>query len=68
MIATIAFWAGIAAFVLAGIMLILVVFGFWHARRTHEDEELVVHNDHLVIKSEEHEGNGQAKDAEAVTV
>ena len=27
-IATIAFWAGIAAFVLAGIMLVLVAFGF----------------------------------------
>jgi hypothetical protein len=36
-IATIAFWAGIAAFVLAGIMAVLVAFGFWHARRTPED-------------------------------
>ena len=30
----IALWAGIAAFVLAGVMALLVAFGFWHARRT----------------------------------
>jgi len=56
-IATIAFWAGIAAFALAGIMAILVAFGFWHARRTTEDEELTVHADHLVISSEETNGS-----------
>ncbi|MGO8825207.1 MAG: hypothetical protein ACLQU9_08200 [Acidimicrobiales bacterium] len=67
-IATIAYWAGIAAFVLAGIMLVLVAFGFWHARRTREDEELHVRNDHLVVKSEGQDGNGHVKDVEAVTV
>jgi hypothetical protein len=39
----IALWAGIAAFVLAGIMALLVAFGFWHARRTPPDTELTVH-------------------------
>jgi hypothetical protein len=39
----IALWAGIAAFVLAGIMALLVAFGFWHARRTPQDKELTVH-------------------------
>jgi hypothetical protein len=39
----IALWAGIAAFVLAGIMAVLVAFGFWHARRTPVDQELAVH-------------------------
>ena len=65
-IATIAFWAGIAAFILAGIMLVLVAFGFWHARRVREDEELVVHNDHLLVKSEEHDGNGKVVEPAAV--
>src|SRR5271157_1268417 len=65
-LATIAFWAGIAAFVLAGIMAVLVAFGFWHARRTRADEELVVHNDHLVVSTEQ-DGNGHVKDVEAVT-
>jgi hypothetical protein len=39
----IALWAGIAAFVLAGVMALLVAFGFWHARRTPADAELAVH-------------------------
>jgi hypothetical protein len=39
----IALWAGIAAFVLAGIMALLVALGFWHARRTPSDAELAVH-------------------------
>jgi hypothetical protein len=39
----IALWAGIAAFVLAGVMAILVAFGFWHARRTPSDAELAIH-------------------------
>jgi hypothetical protein len=39
----IALWAGIAAFVLAGVMALLVAFGFWHARRTPEDAELALH-------------------------
>jgi hypothetical protein len=41
--ALIALWAAIAAFVLAGIMALLVAFGFWHARRTPADAELEVH-------------------------
>ena len=39
----IALWAAIAAFVLAGVMALLVAFGFWHARRTPADAELAVH-------------------------
>jgi hypothetical protein len=39
----IALWAGIAAFVLAGITALLVAFGFWHARRTPEEAELALH-------------------------
>lgn len=39
-IGTIAFWAGIAAFVLAFIMAILVSLGFWHARRTPDQAEI----------------------------
>ncbi len=39
-IGTIAFWAGIAAFVLAFVMAILVGLGFWHARRTPEQAEI----------------------------
>ena len=38
--ATIALIAGISAFVLAGLMAILVAFGFWHARRTDESTEI----------------------------
>jgi hypothetical protein len=41
----IALWAGIASFVLAGIMAILVAFGFWHARRTPIELELAVHSE-----------------------
>ena len=37
----IALWAGIAAFVLAGVMALLVVLGFWHARRVPADKELL---------------------------
>jgi hypothetical protein len=36
----IAFWAAIAAFVLAAVMALLVGLGFWHARRTPSDAEL----------------------------
>jgi hypothetical protein len=39
----IALWAAIAAFVLAGVMAVLVAFGFWHARRTPAEVELEVH-------------------------
>lgn len=38
---TIAFWAGIAAFCLAFVMAVLVGFGFWHARRTPEETEIL---------------------------
>jgi hypothetical protein len=41
--ATIALIAAIAAFVLAGVMALLVAFGFWHARRTPSDSELAIH-------------------------
>lgn len=37
----IAFWAGIAAFILAAVMVFLVVLGFWHARRVAEDATLL---------------------------
>jgi hypothetical protein len=37
----IALWAGIAAFILAGLMLLLVGFGFWHSRRVKADAELL---------------------------
>jgi hypothetical protein len=38
---TIAFWASIASFCLAFIMAVLVAFGFWHARRTPAEAELL---------------------------
>ncbi len=41
--ATIALWGAIAAFVLAGLMALLVLFGVLHARRTNEAEELLHH-------------------------
>ena len=41
--ATIAHIAAIAAFVLAGLMALLVGLGFWHARRTADSKELAVH-------------------------
>jgi hypothetical protein len=41
--ATIALIAGIAAFVLAGVMAVLVAFGFWHSRRTPSEAELAIH-------------------------
>jgi hypothetical protein len=37
----IALWAGVAAYALAAIMLFLVLLGFWHARRTPSDAELL---------------------------
>ena len=42
-LATIALIASISAFVLAGILALLVAFGFWHARRTPETDEIAVH-------------------------
>ena len=47
--ATIALIAAISAFILAGLMALLVGFGFWHARRTGEDEELAIHTDHVEL-------------------
>jgi uncharacterized SAM-binding protein YcdF (DUF218 family) len=39
--ATIALWAGIAAFILAALMAILVGLGFWHSRRVPDTAELL---------------------------
>jgi hypothetical protein len=41
--ATIAFWGAIAAFVVAGLMALLVLFGVLHARKTDEAKELLTH-------------------------
>ena len=38
----IALWGAIVSFVLAGLMALLVAFGFWHARRTPADIELAL--------------------------
>src|SRR5580692_1727380 len=48
--ATIALVAGVSAFILAGLMALLVAFGFWHARRTSEATELAVHTSHVNVK------------------
>ena len=37
----IALWVAIASFVLAGVMIVLVVLGFWHARRVPESAEIL---------------------------
>jgi hypothetical protein len=37
----IALWAGIASFVLAGLMLILVALGLWHSRKVAADAEVL---------------------------
>ncbi len=39
--ATIALWAGVAAFILAALMAILVAFGLWHARRVPAEADLL---------------------------
>jgi hypothetical protein len=49
-LATIALIASISAFILAGLMALLVAFGFWHARRTDEAKELAVHTSHTSVK------------------
>ena len=41
LIAEIAFWCAIAAFALAGMMSVLVILGFAHARRTDDDAQLL---------------------------
>jgi len=46
-------------------MAVLVAFGFWHARRTREDEELTVHSDELMVHSEV---NGHGKVVEPTAV
>jgi hypothetical protein len=38
---TIALWAGIASFILAGLMALLVAFGFWHSRRVPGDADIL---------------------------
>src|SRR5580704_11431599 len=43
--ASIALVAAISAFILAGIMALLVLLGFWHTRRTADNKELAVHAD-----------------------
>ncbi len=41
LLGNIAFWASIASFVLAGVMAVLIGFGFWHARRVSTEKELL---------------------------
>ncbi len=41
--ATIALWGAIAAFILAGVMALLVILGILHARKTDDAQELMVH-------------------------
>ena len=41
--ATLAFWATIVAYTGAFILLILVMFGFWHAEATPETKEMLAH-------------------------
>ena len=41
----IATWGAVIAFILAGLMAVLVLFGILHARRTDEDEELFSHKE-----------------------
>ena len=46
LIAEIAFWCGIGAFVLAGVLAVLVVLGVVHARRTDEEKEMLTGHNH----------------------
>ena len=46
LIAEIAFWCGIAAFGVAGLLAVLVALGMVHARRTDEDEEMLTGHNH----------------------
>jgi hypothetical protein len=39
----IALYAGIASFILAGLMAILVAMGLWHSRRVPENTQITVH-------------------------
>jgi len=39
-IATIMFWASIAAWIGAGLLLVLTILGYWHAGRTRIEERL----------------------------
>ena len=41
LIGNIAFWGSIASFALAGVMAVLIGFGFWHARRVPVEKELL---------------------------
>ncbi|HVB70263.1 MAG TPA: hypothetical protein VND83_02010 [Acidimicrobiales bacterium] len=47
---TIALIAGVSSFILAGLMALLVAFGFWHARRTDEAKELAVRTSRSTVK------------------
>lgn len=49
--ATIALWGAIAAFILAGVMALLVLLGILHARKTDDAQELTVHT--VTVKQEE---------------
>jgi hypothetical protein len=50
LIAAIALWCAIAAFALAGVMALLALLGFAHARRVGENEELLPrHTPHAVV-------------------
>ncbi len=49
--ATIALWGAIAAFILAGVMALLVILGILHARKTDDAQELIVHT--ATVKQEE---------------
>jgi len=42
--ATIALWAAIASFFMAFLMALLVGLGFWHARRTPDNAEILTHH------------------------
>ncbi len=42
-IGTVMLWGAIASFALAAFMSVLVGLGFWHARRTSEAEQMLVH-------------------------
>lgn len=41
-IGTVMLWGAIAAFIMAAVMSVLVGLGFWHARRTSEEEQMFV--------------------------
>jgi hypothetical protein len=56
----IALWAGISCFIMAAVIAILSAIGFWHARRTRDEEE--------VFTGHHTAGNGKTVDKDLVTV